>query len=182
MAKIVVFNGGPRARGNTAAMVDAFIDGAKSAGNEVVRFDLALMDIHGCRGCLQGGKDPKNPCVQKDDMAKVYPDYMDADVVVFASPMYYWTISGQLQCAINRLYATAEVDWSLTKRPKAGVFLMAAEGYDFGPAVDYYTALMKHLGWRNLGMVCAGGNCNVGDIQHHPAQLEEARKLGASIH
>ena len=184
MAKIVVFNGGPRAKGNTAALVDAFVQGAESAGHQVVRFDLGLMDIHGCRGCLRGGKDPKHPCVQKDDMDKVYPDYMDADIVAFASPMYYWTISGQLKCAIDRLYATAEVAWELTKRPKKGVFLMAAEGSgegNFEAARHYYTSLMKHLGWADGGIVYAEGNGAAGDIRRHPDQLEAARALGASL-
>ena len=51
------------------------------------------MNIHGCLGCFGGGKDPASPCVQKDDMLKIYPAYREADVVVLATPLYYWTVS-----------------------------------------------------------------------------------------
>ena len=79
------------------------------------RFDLAALDIHGCRGCLGGGRDPRHPCVQRDGMDAVYPAYMAADVVVLASPMYYWSISGQLKCAFDRLFAVAELGPDLAK-------------------------------------------------------------------
>ena len=88
--KILVLNGSPRPSGNTAALIEAFTEGAQSAGHTVVRFDLCRMKIGGCLGCCRGGKDPEAPCVQKDDMLKIYPEYRSADIVIFASPMYYW--------------------------------------------------------------------------------------------
>lgn len=107
--KILLLNGSPRAHGNTAALITEFTKGAQAAGNTVVRFDLGQMDIHGCLGCCKGGKDRENPCVQKDGMGKIYPEYQAADVVVLASPMYYWAFSGQLKCALDRLFAVAEL-------------------------------------------------------------------------
>ena len=95
--KIMILNGSPRFNGNTAALIASFTDGAKSAGHEVVCFDLQKMNIHPCLGCCGGGKDPESPCVQKDDMLKIYPAYKEADIVVLASPLYYWTISGQIK-------------------------------------------------------------------------------------
>ena len=106
--KIIVLNGSPRRGGNTAALVDRFLQGAKEAGHQVTRFDLRDMEIHPCLGCYGGGKDLNSPCVQKDAMDEIYPVYREADVVIFASPMYFWTISGQLKCALDRLFATAE--------------------------------------------------------------------------
>lgn len=88
--KIVILNGSPRLKGNTAMLCDAFAKGAESAGHAVERFDLQKMNIHGCLGCMKGGKDPASPCVQKDDMERIYPAYTEADLVVLASPMYYW--------------------------------------------------------------------------------------------
>ena len=73
--KIVVLNGGPRLNGNTAELIEAFTAGAEANGHTVIRFDLERMNIHGCKGCLGGGKDPASPCVQKDDMEKIYPEY-----------------------------------------------------------------------------------------------------------
>ena len=107
MKKIVILNGSPRTNGNTKALIEHFMKDAKSAGNEVACFDLQKMNIHGCLGCCKGGQNPESPCVQKDDMQQIYPVYREADVVILASPMYYWGISGQLKCAFDRLCAVA---------------------------------------------------------------------------
>nr|MDD6335236.1 NAD(P)H-dependent oxidoreductase [bacterium] len=181
--KIIVLNGSPRANGNTSGLVQAFMAGAEGAGHTGLVFHLQSMNIHGCLGCLGGGKNPENPCVQQDDMALIYPHYRQADVVVLASPMYYWSITGQLKCAIDRLFAVAEMDPKYANPKKECVLLMAAEGDDegnFAPVRHYYQALLSHLKWRDRGLVYAGGNLAVGDIQGKPA-LEEARALGAAL-
>lgn len=179
--KIVVLNGSPRAKGNTAGLVEAFCTGARNAGNEVKAFALAQMDIRECRGCFGGKSDREHPCVQRDAMDEVYPAVRDADVVVMASPLYYWTISGALRTAFDRLFALEEGGENLLQgHGRAGALLMAAEGSDFGDATTYFDHLMEHLRWENLGHVLAGGVCGVGDIAGSPA-LEKARALGASI-
>lgn len=181
---ILILNGSPRPRGNTAALVSAFAEGAAEAGHRVTRFDLAGMEIHGCRGCCGGGKDPAHPCVQRDGMDEIYPAYREADVVVLASPMYYWSITGQLKCAFDRLFAVAELNPDYANPVKEAVLLMAAEGDtedNFAPVKAFYTSLLRHLGWRDLGIVYAGGNFALGDIQKRPEQIEEARRLGASL-
>ena len=106
--KIIVLNGAARKNGNTAKLVEAFVDGAKSTGNQVTVFDLDGMDIHSCKGCLHAGRDSKSPCSQKDDMDNIYAEFEAADVVVFASPVYFWTITGPLKTAADRLYAELE--------------------------------------------------------------------------
>ena len=181
--KIVILNGSPRPRGNTAALIEAFTKGAEQAGNGVVRFDVCKMNIHPCLGCCGGGKNPESPCVQKDDMDAIYPHSKDADLVVLASPMYYWSLSGQLKCAFDRLFAVMELSPSYENPVKDCVLLMAAEGdteSNFEPVRHYYHALLERLGWKDCGIVYAGGNMHVGDIAGKP-QLEEAEALGASI-
>lgn len=106
--KIVILNGSPRLKGNTAGLIEAFKQGAKEAGHTMEVFNLQRMDIHPCLGCLGGGKDRQSPCVQKDDMAKIYPHYETADVLALASPMYYWSITAQLKAVIDRLFAVTE--------------------------------------------------------------------------
>ena len=178
--KIIVLNGSPRKNGNTSALVKAFREGAESAGHTVTEFWLGGMKINGCRGCCAGGKNPESPCVQKDDMEQIYPAYKEADVVVLASPLYYWTISGQLKCAFDRLFAVAECDPGYTNPRKESALLMAAEGDGFEESVYWYDRLMGHIGWKDCGKVLCGGVMAVGDIEGKP-ELEEARKLGASI-
>mgnify|MGYP005762868577 FL=1 len=182
--KIVILNGSPRPNGNTKALIDQFTSGAESAGHEVVCFNLGQMNIHGCLGCCKGGKDQNSPCVQKDDMLKIYPAYQQADVVVLASPMYYWGFSGQLKTAFDRLFAVAELDTDYRNPVKECALLMASEGDsedNFAPVKNSFESLLQHLGWKNAGVVYAGGNMNVGDILSKPHQLQAARQLGSSI-
>lgn len=182
--KICILNGSPRMNGNTKQLIQSFTKGAEAAGHEVTCFDLCKMNIHGCLGCFQGGKNGESPCVQKDDMLQIYPVYAQADVVVLASPMYYWAISGQLKCAFDRLFAIAELTPDYENPKKECALLMAAEGTtesNFAPVRAYYDGLTSHLGWKNMGIVYAGGNMQAGDILQKPEQLQQAQSLGSSL-
>lgn len=182
--QILILNGSPRIHGNTAALIDAFTAGAEAAGHTVAGSIWPLWTSTAAGGCLGGGRDPRHPCVQRDGMDAVYPAYMAADVVVLASPMYYWSISGQLKCAFDRLFAVAELGPDLANPVKDAVLLMAAEGdteENFAPVRAYYKALLDCLGWKDAGIVYAGGNMAAGDIEAHPEQLEAARQLGAAL-
>ena len=140
------------------------------------------MSIHGCKGCFGGHSSKECPCVQHDDMDRIYPAIKEADVVVFASPLYYWTLSGQLRTAIDRLFALEEGDGNLLRgNGRASALLMAAEGHGFDDVVQYYDHLLEHLNWKNLGHVLAGGNMKPGDIAGKD-ELQKANDLGRSIH
>ena len=193
--QILILNGSPRIHGNTAALIDAFTAGAEAAGHTVTRFDLAALDIHGCRGCLGGGADADSPCVQKDDMDAVYAAYRAADVVVLASPMYCWSVTAQEKAVLDRLFALMEAGMRAAEAGgaeaaaaaeaggKGCVLLMPAEEdteRNFAPVVSYYEVLCERMGWRDLGRVLAGGVYRVGDIAGNPA-LDDARELGASL-
>ena len=179
--KIVILNGSPRKTGNTSELVRAFAEGAVSTGSEVEVFHLDSLEIHGCKGCFGGRGGRACSCVQRDGMAEIYPAVRESDVVVLASPLYYWSISGQLKTAVDRLFALEEGGDNLLRgHGRAAVLLMAAEGYGFEDAARYYESLMEHLEWKDLGRVLAGGNMDVGDIKGK-AEIEEAYRLGASI-
>lgn len=112
---------------------------------------------------------------------QIYPAVKTCDVVVLASPLYYWTLSGQLKTALDRLFALEERDGNrLRGNGRSSALLMAAEGHGFEDAVAYYDHLLEHLRWKNLGHVLAGGNMDVGDIQGKP-ELRQAYDLGKSL-
>lgn len=179
--KIVILNGSPRKNGNTANLIKAFTEDAQSAGHSVTEFFLDGMTIHGCKGCFGGNSNKVCPCVQKDDMARIYPAVKECDVIVLASPLYYWNMSGQLRTAVDRLFALEEGDENLLRgHGRSSVLLMAAEGTGFEEVLHYYNNLTHYLKWNNLGHVLAGGNMKVGDIAGKPA-LHEAESLGKSI-
>jgi len=178
--KIVILNGSPRKNGNTAALTAQFRKGAEEAGHEVTEFFLAHMNINGCLGCWRGGKDPDHPCSQRDDMERIYPAYRDADIVVLASPLYYWFISGFLKNAFDRLFAIAEGDPDYRNPKKRCALIMAAEGAGFEESEFWYDHLEKHIGWKSLGKVLCGWVAQPGDIEGKP-ELEQAYRLGKSI-
>lgn len=178
---IVILNGSPRKKGNTSSLTASFTEGAKSKGHKVTEFFLNDMNIHGCKGCFGGHSSRECPCVQKDDMNVIYPTITESDVIVLASPLYYWTVSGQLKTAVDRLFALEEGDGQkLRGNDRAGILLMAAEGNGFEDSLNYFNHLMEHLQWKNLGTVLAGGNMAVGDIDGKP-ELQKAYELGASL-
>ena len=166
--KIIVLNGAARKNGNTAKLADAFTEGAKSAGNQVTTFYLDGMEIHSCKGCLHAERYSKSPCSQKDDMEQIYAEFEEANVVVFASPLYFWTITGTLKIAADRLYAELEC-LGYGSFVKKSVLLMTADGGNYSQAVTWYRTYEKNLGWKNLGEVLGKG------------KTKEAYQLGASI-
>lgn len=178
--KIIVLNGSPRAKGNTSALIEEFKRGAEEVGCEVEVFQLDRMNIHGCKGCFGGGKNIDHPCVQRDDMDKIYPSYRAADVVVLASPLYYWNFSGQLRTAFDRLFAVAECDPNYRNPIKECVLLMAAEGNEFDGVVQHYRQLTEHLGWTDRGQVLIGGVLKVGDAKGRK-ELADAYELGKTV-
>ena len=181
--KIMILNGSPRPKGNTAMLIDEFTAGAESSGHTVTRFNLQKMAIKPCIGCCKGGKDPESPCTQKDDMDEIYRAFKEADIIALASPLYFWGITGQLKIAIDRLFAAMEHPDGYVVPHKDCILLMAA-GSDseenWQPATDYYSAVVSRLEWKDLGSVLAGGVMDVGDIKGKPS-LVEARNFGASI-
>ena len=166
--KIIILNGAARKNGNTAKLAEAFAEGARSAGNEVKSFYLDDMNIHSCKGCLNAGKNSKSPCSQKDDMDKIYSEFEETDVIVFASPLYFWTVTGTLKTAADRLYAELEC-LGYGRFPKKSVLLMTADGGDYSQAVTWYRTYERNLGWKNLGEVLGKG------------KIKEAYQLGASV-
>ena len=96
--KIAILNGSPRKQ-NTAAMVEAFAEGAKSAGHQVEVYHVGKMKIAGCLGCEYCHGKGEGKCIQKDDLEKLMPAYLESDMIVFASPIYYFTMTAQLEAA-----------------------------------------------------------------------------------
>ena len=166
MKRIVILNGAGKKNGNTAAMINSFKAGA--TGNEVTEFYLQTMTIYGCLdcgGCRRKEKGSAEPCVQRDDMSQIYASFREADVIVFASPVYWWDITGTLKTAIDRLYAPLMNGCAGT--PKETVLLMTSGGSTIDHMLDWYRNFESWLKWKNIGTA-----------MNDP---EEARRIGESI-
>lgn len=163
--KILIVTGGGRPNGNTAQLVKAFSQGAAEAGNQLETVSLLKYEVRGCLGCnvCRYGK----PCIQKDSFNELVPKIKDADLIAFASPLLFWTISSRMKAFIERFYCIAEQD---ANPPKGryekypvhdSVLLMTAADdlfWTFEQAVAYYRfAIVDYIGFHDLGMLLAGG-------------------------
>ena len=102
--KVLILSGSPRKGGNSDILCDEFMRGAQEAGNTVEKIHAASKKIHPCSACYycrsHGGQ-----CAHKDDMAEVLQKMIDADVIVLASPVYFYSIDAQLKAVIDRTVA-----------------------------------------------------------------------------
>ncbi len=171
--KILVLNGSARTQGNTAAMVAAFCEGAEQAGHEVVVFDVANMQIAGCRGCEHCHTKGNGACVQQDDMQAIYDVWDEMDMLVLASPIYYGSITGQLACALHRTYALG-----IPKRcTKTAMVLSsgAPDVYDASRSI-YKGFVQGYFRCEDMGVFTA-----VGSQAKSPEMQEKLRAFGSSL-
>ena len=102
--KALLLMGSPRKNGNSFAMTDAFIQAAQAKGHTVTRFDAAMMKIGGCHACETCYKTGK-ACSFDDDFNTIAPAILEADAVVFTTPVYWYSIPAQIKGVIDRLYS-----------------------------------------------------------------------------
>ncbi|MGI5958403.1 MAG: flavodoxin family protein [Massiliimalia sp.] len=155
--RIVVLNGSPRRNGNTMHLINGFKAGAQDAGHTVSVEHVAFMNIRGCMGCEYCRTKEKGICVQKDDMQKLYEQILSADMLVFASPIYYFTLSAQLQSVIHRTYAI-----DIPKNIKKTALIMSSgSSFVYGPAISqYYQSIVEYWKVENAGIFTANGEAN----------------------
>jgi len=176
--KILVVTGSPRKNGNTDLLADAFIRGAEAAGNKVYRFDAGRAQVHGCLDCKSCIAN-EGKCAQDDDMQQAYVHLRECDILVLATPVYFFSLSSQIKAFIDRLYCDIGKPLSI----QSSVLLTVQE--DTNPtvadnAVHTYRSIANYIGWENLGIVTVQGVKGVGAIIGNP-KLGKAYTLGASI-
>lgn len=148
--KITVLNGSPR-KMNTSFMVDAFREGAEAAGHTVEEVQVGKMKIAGCLGCEYCHGKGEGQCVQKDDWEKVRPAVEDCDMIVFASPIYYFTMTAQIQAAIQRLYCIMQ----FPKATKAAMLLSSMSPDVYDGAIGEYNGILSFMGIEDAGVITA---------------------------
>lgn len=170
---ILVLNGSPHKNGNTAAMVAAFAEGARAAGNDVTVVEIAHLGISGCRACEHCHTVTLGECIIRDDMQQLYPLLQAADMLVLASPIYYFGYTAQLQAAIHRTYALGP----LTNLKKAALMLSSGSDDVYEGAVyEYRKAFVEWMHAEDAGVFTAFGAQNKSE-----AKLAELRAFGASL-
>ena len=148
---ILILQSSPRAKGNTAWMAEEYKTAAEAAGHQVTLFNVAKKKIAGCLACEYCHTKGEGACVQKDDMQELYPLIREAEVIVLASPIYYFTLNSQMQAAIHRCY-------SLMTPPKLKKMALLLSSYSPGvydAATTEFNYLLNFWKAENAGIVTA---------------------------
>ena len=101
--KVVVISSSPRAGGNSDTLCDEFVKGAIEAGNDAKKYFLEDIDFDSCKACYKC-KTPEMKCFQDDGIEEILNDMLKADVIVYATPVYYFSMTGTLKMFFDRCY------------------------------------------------------------------------------
>ena len=177
---ILVIDGSPRVGKNTDRLCDAFIEGAKSKGHTATKFRVAGKKINGCIHCMQCYKN--GPCSQKDDMLPVYDMIEAADMVVLASPIYFWDITAQTKAVIDRMFALY-VAGRFTPKQTAAIFVSGGKDMsNMTEAVDFYNnVIIDKLHWVDRGYLTVTGTTPEDFDVEAEGYLQKAFDLGAAL-
>lgn len=161
--KFTIIFGSPRKQGNTASLLAPFMDELKANGAEVEYFDVYEKNIAGCKGCLGCQRDKtKVSCVVQDDMQPVLASMAEADVVVFAAPVYIWSAPAPVKAVIDRsVYSTCKYYGDDPHGPALfkdkRIALITTCGYPVEKGADMFDDQMKryckHCGMTYVGML-----------------------------
>lgn len=176
--KVLILSGSPRKNGNSELLCDEFARGATEAGHEVEKIRVTEKGIHPCIACYHC-RDNGGACVFKDDMADLLQKMIDADVLVLASPVYFYSIDAQLKAVIDRTVAR----WLEVKNKEFYYIVTMA---DENPA-SADTTLACFRGYADCvegavekGVIIGGGAYEKGEIKGHPA-MAQAYQMGKEI-
>lgn len=174
--KILVISTSPRKSGNSETLADEFIRGAQDAGNDVEKIVLYDKQIGFCKGCLACQETQR--CVIRDDADWIAQKVLKADVLVFATPIYYYEMSGQMKTMLDRCNPLFPSDYAFRD-----VYLLATSADSAKSSMD--GAIKGLEGWiacfeksRLAGVVCGAGVEGIGAIKDEPAILRDAYEMG----
>ena len=176
--KVLIISSSPRKGGNSETLAAAFAEGAREAGHQVETVYLREKQIGFCKGCLACLK--LGHCVIQDDAVEIAAKMHDADVLAFATPVYYYCVSGQLKTMLDRANPLFGTDYAFTK-----AYLLATAAEAEPETVEGAEKAIQ--GWVDCfdrcelaATVFAGGVNGIGDIARHPA-LDTAYQTGREI-
>lgn len=164
--KVLVITGSPRKKGNSFAMVEAFVNEAEKLGHSVKRFDAAFMKIGGCHACQTCFKTGK-ACSFDDDFNIIAPAIMEADAIVFAMPVYWYSIPSQIKGVIDRIFSFCVAGKDIAG--KKCCLITCCEEHDptvmdgVRVPIERSAALLK---WEMAGEVLVPGVLNEDDINN----------------
>ncbi len=176
--KITILMGSPNKNGSTSILADEFKRGADEAGHTCEVIDVCHANIHPCIGCVACGYE--GPCVQNDDVEMIRAKLLSSDMVVFATPLYYYGMSAQLKAVVDRFCA---YNSSLNRRHLKSALLTVAwnaDDWTFEALESHYKTLVRYINFEDKGMVLGYG-CGSPGMTKRSRYPEDAYRLGGSL-
>lgn len=176
--KIIVLEGSPNKKGSSNMLAEQFVRGATEAGHSVQVINAAHVNIHPCTGCIHCGYE--GPCVQKDDVVEIRQEILDADMMVFVTPLYYYGMSSQLKMLIDRFCA---FNSSIQSKHMKSALLSVAwndDTWTFEALEAHYHTLVRYLNLEDQGMVLGKG-CGTPSMTQHSQYPQMAYELGKKL-
>ena len=176
--KIVVLKGSPNRDGSTNMIVRSFVDGANEMGHVVDEIDVAHADISPCTGCVHCGYE--GDCILSDDMDAIREKILEADMLVLATPLYYYGMSAQLKTCIDRFCSR---NFSIQKRHLKSALLSVAYNCDdwtFEALESHYDTLVRYLNLDDAGRVLGYG-CGTPSMTKNSRYPNEAYELAKGL-
>lgn len=149
--KVLILQASPRTNGSTAWMAEEYKKAAEAAGHEVTVYKVAHKKIAGCMACEYCHNKGNGACIQKDDMQELYPLMAEVEALVLAAPIYYFTLSAQLQAPIQRMYCVSKP----AKVQKMSLLISSQSPNVYDGAMAQFRDLCNYWGAFNLGLVTA---------------------------
>lgn len=175
---VLILSSSPRRGGNSDLLCDEFLRGAQEAGHQAEKLFLSDHTIHYCTGC--GVCNTRHVCTQKDDMAGILQKMVDADVIVLATPVYFYTLAAQMKTLIDRTCPRYE---EITG--KDFYFILTAADDDKGMmerTVECFRGFTEGCleDAHEKGVIYGLGAWHAGEIRDTPA-MEQAYQMGKSV-
>jgi multimeric flavodoxin WrbA len=182
--RILILKSSPRNKSNSSLLADQVAAGARAAGAQVESYDLHNMDIQPCDACEACRDATDDDCILDDDMQLLYPRLRDADGIVLASPIYWFTMSAQLKLCIDRWYALGGPQGHALAGKQFGVVLAYGDDDPLASgavnAVRTFQDMIRYLDADLAGMVYCTAN-DPGEVQSQPESMERAYRLGQKL-
>lgn len=175
--KVLIISASPRRGGNSDTLCDQFMAGAKEAGNVVEKVFLRDKKINYCTACYACKND--GTCVQKDDAAQVLDKMREADVILMATPVYFYTMNGQMKTLIDRTVPL------YSRMSDKDMYFIATAAVGSKSAIDRtieeFRGFMDcYSNFREKGIIKAAGVWNIGDVKE-TSYMDEAYKMGKNV-
>ena len=175
---ILILQGSPNRKGSTAMLCNEFERGAREAGHVTERIDVAYAGVEPCTGCVACGYE--GPCAQSDGMDDLREKILAADMLVFATPLYYFGMTAQLKTVVDRFCSS---NASIVHAGLKSALLTVAwqdEAWTFDALESHYDTLVRYLRLGDCGRVLGGG-CGTPSQTSRSPHLLEAYELGRSL-